>query len=167
MKITSTRAFHYMLVRTIHGKLESTGAVSEHDLLPLYSILSNYPINVGIITIFGIRKQTLDPGIAIFVGGIITKILKNLHLWPSSNIPQELCADPIPLPRTPFSQWGIPLIVDLKTDVEASGAEMPQVSASTFSKGNLTRLKGAVAELKIQVQEIKTDQLELQENQRV
>ena len=166
LKTTSARIFHYMLVRTIYGKMDSPGAVGEQDLLALYSVLRNYEVNVGVLAAFGIRRQTFDTSKGIFVGGLITRILTNLHLWPGSDRPTDSCAEPQPLPRAPFNQWGIPMVDDPDIDVEAPGTEIHGAGTTSFSAGNLTMLHSEVVEMKGQIKEIQTNQQEIKENQR-
>lgn len=85
MRTTSVRVFHILLVRTIYGKRESPGAVGENDLIPLYSIIKGYLVNVDVLAAFGVRQQMFDECKSIFVSGLITRILKNLKLWPSND----------------------------------------------------------------------------------
>ena len=60
------------LVRTIYRKLDSPGVISKHDLLPLYSVMKNFKVNVGVLAAFGIHRLAFDKNKGMFVGGFIT-----------------------------------------------------------------------------------------------
>src|SRR5262249_29548887 len=61
-RMLSHRVLHYILVRSMNPRLESSGVVAEIDMLPLYSIINQYKVNVGVILTFAFRHQASDSG---------------------------------------------------------------------------------------------------------
>ena len=121
-------------------------------------------MNVGVFTAFGIRQQTFDKCKGIYVGGLITKILKGLQLWPALE-PRDLFVEATTLPQAPFTHWGINQVTNTNLDIEDLNTTMNPLITSKFSVDNLHRLEKEVAEVKGNVQLIIENQEELKSQQ--
>ena len=77
MHYPAARILHYVLAHSSNGRGDSEGAVSVADLFQLWSMIIGTRVNVGLVAAWCIKRQC-DMGHHVdFLGGCITRILKN------------------------------------------------------------------------------------------
>ena len=99
------RIFHYIIARLINGKIDSEAIVGAFDCLQMWSMIAHKPLNVGIIATSCIKRQGEKGRKGIYVGAWITRILKNMNLFPD-RAPHDRVGKSLPMLEHVLRYWG-------------------------------------------------------------
>src|SRR5262249_24480806 len=78
----SHRVLQYIFAHSTTGRTDSEGVVNARDVLQLWSMCTRTHINIGLFAISCLQRQSKAGTRGVFVGAWITRILKNLDLFP-------------------------------------------------------------------------------------
>lgn len=76
------RVLHYVLAHSTTSRTNFEDVVNARNMLQLWSMYSSTRINVGVFASFCLQRQFEKGYRGVYLGALITKIIKNLGLFP-------------------------------------------------------------------------------------